>query len=114
MKSDRMPKPDERLRMSSVWAGGRVVVPVVGEVDHLTSARLGSELDTAVTSGAQCIEVDFRRVKFCDCSGVNALLGARRTALEAGACLHLSGPLEPVVARLLQVMEAESSLLTAA
>ncbi|WP_327321889.1 STAS domain-containing protein [Streptomyces sp. NBC_01210] len=100
------------LHVSSTTADGLTTVPVAGEVDHTTSAQLEGELALAVTSGAQCIEVDFRRVSFCDCSGLNALLSARAHAQEAGVCFGVSGPVAPVVARLLQMAEVEPLLLT--
>ncbi|MGI5405077.1 STAS domain-containing protein [Streptomyces sp. CA-135486] len=79
------------LHVSSRTANGLTTVPVTGEVDHATSAQLEGELELAVTSGAQCIEVDFCRVSLCDCSGLNALLSARSHAQEAGVCFGVRG-----------------------
>jgi anti-anti-sigma factor len=64
----------------------------MGEVDHQTAARLSDELQTAVIGGARCVEADLRRVVFCDCSGLNALLAARSRCRDAGVCFFVSGP----------------------
>ncbi|MFG1664615.1 STAS domain-containing protein [Streptomyces sp. Y7] len=104
-------KADLRVRVSSARAKDRVTVPVVGEVDFATLPRLRAELDTAVTSGAPYIEVDFRRVEFCDCSGLTALLDARARALRAGSYFCVRGPVAPVVARLFQLTKTGPSLL---
>ncbi|GAA3049094.1 hypothetical protein GCM10010448_35130 [Streptomyces glomeratus] len=86
-------------------------MPVVGEVDFETLPRLRAELDTAVSSGARYIEVDFGRVEFCDCSGLSVLLDVRARAWRAGSCFCVSGPVAPVVARLFQLTEAGPLLL---
>ncbi|MEU6304401.1 STAS domain-containing protein [Streptomyces chartreusis] len=111
MGHKRVQKTDLRLRVSSVRAKDRVTVPVVGEVDSATLPRLRAELDTAVASGAPSIEVDFRRVEFCDCSGLTALLDARARALRAGSYFCVRGPVAPVVARLFQLTKTGPSLL---
>ncbi|MGW7256552.1 STAS domain-containing protein [Streptomyces sp. NPDC054834] len=81
----------------------QTVVAVAGEVDHLTAAGLDDALHAAVMSGAACIEVDFSRVTFCDCAGLTVLLAARRHCQQAGLRFAVSGPLSPVVKRLVQV-----------
>ncbi|MEU7305267.1 STAS domain-containing protein [Streptomyces sp. NPDC007206] len=81
----------------------RTVVAVAGEVDHLTAAGLDDALQAAVISGATHIEADFSRVAFCDCAGLNVLLAAHNRCRQAGVRFAVSGPLSPVVERLLQV-----------
>ncbi|WP_432081561.1 STAS domain-containing protein [Streptomyces sp. WAC 04229] len=89
----------------------RVTVSVVGELDYSTSTQLREALTAALTIGVGGVAVDFHRVEFCDCSGLAVLLGARRRAHMMGISFRVTGPLTPVVARLLQVTETESSLL---
>jgi anti-anti-sigma regulatory factor len=63
---------------------GRTVVTVAGETDHETGGRLGDDLRAAVLSGARRVEVDFSRVGFCDCAGLNVLLAARIHCQDPG------------------------------
>jgi anti-anti-sigma factor len=107
---DRVPAPGGRLRISSTTVGDRMIVPVVGEVDELTSPQLRAELLAAVLSGARCVEVDFTQVSFCDCSGLTALLSARRQAQEAGIRFGVSGPVTPVVERLFSLTGVDAVL----
>ncbi|MEW2168131.1 STAS domain-containing protein [Streptomyces sp. NPDC007084] len=86
-------------------AKGRTVVRVVGEVDHLTSPRLADGLEAVLAGGAGWVEVEFAGVSFCDCAGLGVLLRARRQAEAAGVRLHLGGPFQPSVGRLLALTE---------
>ncbi|MFF0095271.1 STAS domain-containing protein [Streptomyces canus] len=97
--------------MCSTTADSRVVVVVAGELDHQSAARLGEELETAVSSGARCVETDLRRVDFCDCAGLNALLAARSHSRDAGVRFVVSGPVKPAVARMFQLTGTDSVLL---
>ncbi|MGX5207164.1 STAS domain-containing protein [Streptomyces violaceus] len=107
-------QPGERLRVCSETVDRRTVVTVVGEVDHLTADRLSEELESAVINGARSIEADFSRVAFCDCSGLSVLLAAHGHCRDAGALFAVSGPMTPVVKRLLQLTGTGPVLLTRA
>ncbi|MEU9014704.1 STAS domain-containing protein [Streptomyces sp. NPDC048479] len=91
-------------------AKGRTTVPVAGEVDYLTSPRLGDELEGAVASGVERVDVDLREVSFCDCSGLSVLLDACEQARAAGVSFGVSGPVAPVVERLFQATGVEQVL----
>ncbi|MCA6091119.1 STAS domain-containing protein [Streptomyces sp. SCA3-4] len=110
MHSDREKTSGERFHVSSTTVNGRTTVPVAGEVDYLTSSRLSDELASAVASGAQCVDVDFSRVSFCDCSGLNALLSASEYARDEGIGFSVSGPVAPAVERLLKATGAAVGL----
>ncbi|MGW7674321.1 STAS domain-containing protein [Streptomyces sp. NPDC054775] len=107
MDSDLGEAPAGRLRVSSTTKGGRVIVPIAGEVDYGTSPKLSDELMFAVSSGARCVQVDLSQVSFCDCSGLNALLSAHERAQEAGVCFGVSGPVAPIVERLFALTGVE-------
>lgn len=71
-----------------------VVVRPVGEMDLDSLAALGAALSAAVAhaSPARGVVVDCSRLGFCDSSALNALLTARRTAVEAGSVIRLASP----------------------
>ncbi|MFM9709074.1 STAS domain-containing protein [Streptomyces galilaeus] len=113
MDSIRARQPGEQLRVCSTSVAGRTVVAVTGEVDHQTATRLDDVLLTVIASGARCVEVDFSRVSFCDCAGLNVLLGARSRCLDAGVRFVVAGPVAPAVERLLQLTGTAPLLLLA-
>ncbi|MEU6777065.1 STAS domain-containing protein [Streptomyces sp. NPDC046759] len=67
-----------------------LVAQVRGEMDHLTNPIITPQILELVNSGAQCIVLDMSGVQFCDSSGLNVLLAARRDAERAGATLALA------------------------
>ncbi|MGW1915765.1 ANTAR domain-containing protein [Streptomyces sp. NPDC002076] len=67
--------------------GGRVLVTICGELDICTEGALRSALREAVGRGPQGVDLDLTGTTFCDCSGLNVLLAARRDALRAGKTL---------------------------
>jgi len=99
-----------RLRTSGTMTDGQMIVPVAGEVNPTTAPQLSAELISALTSGARCVQLDFSPVSFCDCSGLNALLGAYHHARETGVCFGISGPVTPAVGRLFALAAVESVL----
>ncbi|MEU5320330.1 STAS domain-containing protein [Streptomyces sp. NPDC021056] len=46
-------------------------------------------------SGARCVEADLSRVRFCDCAGLNVLLGAWSRCRDAGVRFVVFGPIGP-------------------
>ncbi|MFD3803054.1 STAS domain-containing protein [Streptomyces sp. NPDC058611] len=71
-----------------------VVVRPVGEMDLDSVPFLGRALTAAVAhaSASRGVVVDCSRLDFCDSSALNALLTARRTAVEAGSVVRLESP----------------------
>ncbi|RPF37800.1 ANTAR domain-containing protein [Streptomyces sp. TLI_185] len=73
--------------------GDRMYVRVCGELDH-GGRQLERGLDEALNSSASGIDLDLSAIGFCDCSGLNLLLGLRRKALDEGKTVTIcaSGP----------------------
>ncbi|MFF4579919.1 STAS domain-containing protein [Streptomyces sp. NPDC001389] len=90
--------------------GPVAAVRPTGEIDIATAPGLSRALDEALgllrTSRADRIVADCSRVTFCDSSGLNALLAARREAARTNAELHLANP-APQLQRLLQMSGAD-------
>lgn len=80
-----------------------VTVTVRGEIDLAVADRLRQALAHAVTRCATGAEVglDLGSVTFCDCSGLNVLLRARRSARSEHRSLAITAAARPV-ARLLE------------
>ncbi|UKY51266.1 STAS domain-containing protein [Streptomyces inhibens] len=87
----------EELRAVISRDDGRTTVRVAGEIDVVTASQLRRALETALSYGAGRIEVDFTSVPFCDCSGLNVLLWARRRATEQGSSFRVTGVTSPLV-----------------
>ena len=84
------PTPDVSTRCTR--SGEWLVVEVAGELD----LQVVPLLDTLGVD--PCLVVlDLHGVTFMDCSGVRALLEARRRAVTAGGSLHLAAPSRHVV-----------------
>lgn len=86
---------------------GRVAtVRPTGEIDIATAPALSRALDEALgllrASRADHIVTDCSQVTFCDSSGLNALLAARREAARTNTEIHLANP-APQLRRLLQI-----------
>ncbi|MGR6968943.1 anti-sigma factor antagonist [Streptomyces cynarae] len=90
------------LRVETHQDGDRVAVVVCGELDIDTEQALQDALREAVRRSVRGVDVDLGGVDFCDCSGLNVLLSARRQALADAKTLTL-GPTGPSVDRLLSL-----------
>lgn len=78
-----------------------VVLELSGDLDHDSADELGSALDAAAADSGRVL-VDCAKLDFCDSSGLNTLLRARRSARESGTELALVG--EPgALGRLLEI-----------
>ncbi|MCX5079123.1 STAS domain-containing protein [Streptomyces sp. NPDC054949] len=85
-------------------APGTVRVCVSGEIDLHTAAVLHDTLLIALASHRATLLLDLRRVAFCDCAGLNALLAAGEAARRAGRELRITAAGRPV-RRLLQLTD---------
>jgi anti-anti-sigma factor len=90
------------LRVETHPDGDRVAVVVSGEVDIDTEEVLHEALREALRRSVSGVDVDLGGVDFCDCSGLNVLLCARRRALEDAKTVVLSST-GPAVGRLLSL-----------
>ncbi|WP_181802515.1 anti-sigma factor antagonist [Streptomyces shenzhenensis] len=95
--------PDLTIRSRD--EGKRVVVTVCGDLDLTSEPRLRSALRAALLRSSDGIELDLRGVGFCDCSGLNVLLNARRQALKEAKRITLRQA-GPAVRRILEITGA--------
>ena len=93
-----MPEPAQSAQTCLVTIdvvpdGDRMHVRVCGELDH-GGRQLERGLDEALDNSASGIDLDLSAIGFCDCSGLNLLLGLRRKALDKGktVTIRASGP----------------------
>lgn len=82
------------LDMTAPSPDGRVTVTVRGELDISTAPALERALRKAGDRAARGVDLDLSGTEFCDCSGLNVLLAARRHAVEQGRTLTIrsAGP----------------------
>ncbi|MDT3397388.1 STAS domain-containing protein [Streptomyces sp. B1866] len=102
--------PVEGLHTSVFLTEDRAIVCVAGEVDFATAPGLRQALQAAVAGGRPLVEVDFAGVSFCDCSGVNALLGAWQRARADGVAFRVVGVQAAIVTRVFRLLDVERVL----
>ncbi|AEW97817.1 MULTISPECIES: STAS domain-containing protein [Streptomycetaceae] len=93
-----MPSPPIIVR--STVADRAAVISVAGELDMETAPELRLAVSACLQQGPRSLSIDLSRVSFCDCSGLNALLRARRLTAEAGVRLRLLCPRPQLLALL--------------
>jgi anti-anti-sigma factor len=84
-------------------------VTLAGELDHDTASHVREAVAACLTEQPRSLCLDLTEVCFCDCAGVNALLGARISVLLAGADLVVEG-IGSQLARLLSLIGASDVL----
>ncbi|MET7802626.1 STAS domain-containing protein [Streptomyces decoyicus] len=89
---------------------GAARVTLVGELDLDTAPCVWKSVAACLAEQPKSLRLDLTDVCFCDCAGVNALLGARRSVLRAGVELVVEG-IGPQLARLLDLIGASDILL---
>jgi anti-anti-sigma factor len=100
----------ERLTTELTPQPRGTVVRVVGELDYDTAPELLRTLDRAFTDGVGGpVVIDCAGIAFCDSSGLNALLRARRSAAERGCPMTLAAPSRATL-RVLQLTGADGVL----
>ncbi|WP_405979888.1 STAS domain-containing protein [Streptomyces sp. NBC_00158] len=84
-----------------------VAIRPTGEIDIDTAPALHRALSEALAhaSPAKPVAVDCSALTFCDSSGLNVLLTARRTAQGTGTVIRLAAP-SPQLQRLLEITGA--------
>ena len=92
-------------RLARLTAGltveGRVrVVALAGELDFDSAPLLRSLFEEALDVDEARVVVDCSDLTFCDSTGLNALVVARRAALERGSAVSVAAP-PPAMARVL-------------
>ncbi|MET9465462.1 STAS domain-containing protein [Streptomyces sp. NPDC006544] len=89
---------------------GHGLVRLAGELDVATAPAVRDAVRQSLDSHPALLRIDISGVSFCDCSGLRALLWAKAEAARAEAGFHLSGPLQPVVARVLDATATTAHL----
>ncbi|MBO0806928.1 MAG: STAS domain-containing protein [Actinobacteria bacterium] len=94
----------DRLRLSVYTRGrGLVVAELSGEIDLVTAPELIAALQAPqVSPPGSLVLLDLSGLGFCDVTGLNALVRARRILSERGAWLALAAP-PPSLLKLLAV-----------
>ena len=87
---------DRQLQVLTDRIHGRARATVNGEIDHDSVPLLLDALSQVLHAHVQHLEVDLAGVRFCDCSGLNALLQIRRHAEDSGIAMVLVGASIPV------------------
>jgi anti-sigma B factor antagonist len=82
--------------------GEALVYKLRGSLDLATSPSVRAALTQAASQGRHEIVVDLTRLEFLDSTGLGALIGAHRRALENGGTLRLVVS-EGSIARLLNI-----------
>ncbi|MER5784265.1 STAS domain-containing protein [Streptomyces mobaraensis] len=65
------------------------VLRLDGELDYEHAAALRRHVDRLVLQAGQCLVIDLSGLRFCDSTGITALLAARQHAHAAGADIAL-------------------------
>ena len=73
------------------------VIRVDGRLNMVTASQLKATVVEAVAAGKQRLVVDLANATFMDSSGLGALIGALKTAREAGGDLRIAGANEQVL-----------------
>lgn len=96
------PRGPVHLAVTRRLMGGATVVEVGGELDVLTTGKLGPELDQIVRKERGDVIVDLRSTGFVDSAGLQLLLGARRRLSRQDRAMAVvcgPGPVRRVIER---------------
>ncbi len=96
-----MPSDDLRIETSPENGGKTLLFRLFGSLDVATSARMKQAFAQATADGRQDVVVDLTHVEFLDSTGLGALVGAHRRAMEAGGRVGLivkEGPISRLLA----------------
>ena len=66
-----------------------VVVALPAEIDMASADRVGQQLGAAFAPGVKTVIADMTATRFCDSSGISALVRAHKQAVANGAQLRL-------------------------
>ncbi|MFF1307109.1 ANTAR domain-containing protein [Streptomyces sp. NPDC058307] len=103
-------RPSCLATIEAAVAGERIVVTCRGDFD-IGAQELQPELYGVLDRSATGVDLDLDEVRFCDCAGLNVLLGLRREALEQGKTVTVRA-YSPTVGRLLDLTGARELFVT--
>ncbi len=72
--------------------GGELLVELIGELDHHAAKGIGQKIDFEICirrPASVCL--DFGKLAFMDSSGLAVIMGRRRTCMEIGIPICLTG-----------------------
>ncbi|MEU4348132.1 STAS domain-containing protein [Streptomyces sp. NPDC023838] len=99
---------DRRFAVTARQVAGAAVLSLTGELDHDTVEPLRVALTEQIAAAPERIVVDCAGLRFCDSTGLNALLRARAAASQtAGAGIELAA-LQAPVARMFEITGADA------
>lgn len=84
-----------------------IVAP--GELDAATAPGFRDDVALLYASGARAVVIDLSGTRFCDSSGIGALVGLTKRARELGGTLTLRSP-RPAIGSTLRISGAASVL----
>ncbi len=65
-------------------------VQLSGELDHHSAAVIKAELDKALSDpGVSVLEMDFKKLRFMDSSGIGILIGRYKTMQKRGGVMRV-------------------------
>lgn len=85
------------------------VVTLPAEIDIATAPAVSEQVAAALTPGVHAVIADMTATTFCDSTGINMLLRAKKQATAHGADLRLLLPC-PNVARVLKIHGVDTML----
>ena len=88
-------EPSQHLDIGVHSEGGQHTVLLDGELDVHTAGQLSEAIDQALEGGGAVV-VDATKLRFCDSSGLQALVAGRERAIAAGGSLVVQGVHGPV------------------
>ncbi len=68
---------------------GLAVVTLPAEIDMINAGQAGEDLRAAFASGVRIVIADMSGTRFCDTSGIHALVQAHKQAAASGAELRV-------------------------
>jgi anti-sigma B factor antagonist len=115
LRSALRPPGPPRLELSRRERRDAIVVEVRGELDILTTPKLGMALDELIRSRPHDIVVDLRKTTFLDSSGLHILLNSLRRLTRGSrqmSVISRPGPVHHVIelARLVETLNVVGDL----
>ncbi|MFJ8856367.1 STAS domain-containing protein [Streptomyces sp. NPDC102437] len=93
------------FRTAVSWWDGQATVVVMGELDLATAPELDSRVKECLARRPHRVDLDFAQVRFCDCSGADALQRLHRQAQEEGVVLKVTDVRAPIVAHVFDLLD---------
>lgn len=96
-----MRNEDLTIETSAENGGQALLLRLTGSLDVATAGKMKQALSRASAEGSHNVVVDLTHVDFLDSTGLGALIGAHRRAVEAGGRVSLiirDGPISRLLA----------------